>query len=157
MMDFPDALRLVLELEGGKSNVQGDRGGKTNYGITQIAYDDWRKDHDLAPLDVFEITKTEAEAIYRERYWYAAGCDKIPGRLGVCVFQAAVHSGVGNAKAWLEDVRWAEALEECQVFAFLSVQRRFLINLSKQPDQGKFRKGWENRILKTLAFTMRVT
>ncbi len=145
----------MLELEGGKSNVVGDRGGKTAYGITQETYDDWREDRDLPMVDVFQITQTEVEAIYRERYWYTAGCDKIPGRLAVCVFQAAVHSGPGKAIQWLAAVRWAEALEECQVFAFLSLQREFLIKLSKQPGQDKFRKGWENRISKTLAFTMR--
>ena len=155
-MNFNDGLKLVLELEGGKADVPGDRGGRTAHGITQATYDEWREDRDLPSVDVWKITQTEVEAIYSERYWYATGCDKIPGRLAVAAFQAAVHSGPAKARGWLAAVRWAEALEECQVFAFLSLQRDFLMRLAQRDGQEKFRRGWENRISKTLAFTMRV-
>lgn len=38
--EFEIILKLVLEHEGGKSNHPNDKGGKTNFGITQKSYDD---------------------------------------------------------------------------------------------------------------------
>jgi lysozyme family protein len=42
-MSFDNALRIVLQLEGGYSNDPFDRGGATNYGIVQATYNDYNK------------------------------------------------------------------------------------------------------------------
>jgi len=68
-MSFSAALALVLALEGGYSNHPADPGGATNYGITQAAYDSWRRGRGLDPQPVARIDRREVDAIYRERYW----------------------------------------------------------------------------------------
>lgn len=145
-MDFPQGLALALELEGGKSDVPGDRGGRTAYGITQATYNVWLGRTDK---DVWNISTQEVEEIYHKRYWLMAGCDKLPGRLAVAHFIAAIHCGVSPANEFLEDSSWAESAEECRVFAYLSLYRAFLQRLSERPNQQKFLKGWMNRVNKT--------
>lgn len=146
-LDFPEGLALVLELEGGKSDVPGDRGGRTAYGITQATYNVWLGRTDK---DVWNISSQEVEEIYHRRFWLIAGCDKLPGRLAVAHFVAAVHCGVSPANEFLEDSRWAEAAEDCQVYAYLSLYRAFLQRLAERPNQGKFLAGWMNRVSRTL-------
>jgi len=145
-LDFPEGLALALELGGGKSDVPGDRGGRTAYGITQATYNTWKKE---LGHDVWNITPQEVEDIYHKRYWMGAGCDKLPGRLAVSHFIAAIHCGVSPANEFLEDSSWAESAEECRVFAYLSLYRAFLQRLSERPNQQQFLKGWMNRVNKT--------
>ena len=40
-MEFDQLVDRVLEREGGYVNHPDDRGGPTNYGITQRVYSDW--------------------------------------------------------------------------------------------------------------------
>ncbi len=155
-MDFPDALKLVLELEGGKVDAEGDHGGRTAYGITQNTYDLWNVTHGRPKQDVWGITAEEVDDIYYRRFWLIAECDKLPGRLAVAHFVACVHCGVAPANDFLEDSSWAESAEDCRIFAYLSLYRAFLQRIViKKPGQAKFLKGWMNRVSKTLAFVKR--
>lgn len=154
-MDFPEALKLVLELEGGKSEVKGDRGGRTAYGITQATFDVWNATHGRPTHDVWEITESEVEEIYYRRFWLVAECNTLPGRLAVSHFVAAVHCGVAVAADFLEDASWAESAEDCRVFAYLSVYRVHLQRLATKPNQAQFLAGWMNRVSKTLKFVRR--
>ena len=78
MDDLDRALNFLLEEEGGWSNHPSDRGGATMFGITQATYNAWRKKKGKAPLTVRNITQQEAKDLYKEEYWDAAGCDKLP-------------------------------------------------------------------------------
>lgn len=40
---FELLLPFIFDAEGGFSNVKDDRGGKTNFGITQRIFNEWRK------------------------------------------------------------------------------------------------------------------
>lgn len=155
-MDFPDALRFVLTLEGGKSDNPSDRGGRTNYGITQRTYDAWCLKLGVPSQDVFEIPMAEVERIYRHDYWLAAGCEKIPGRLGVCHFQAAVLMGVAGARRILDAVGWDDAHEDLLTYSYLTLQREKLKTIAvATPGNKAFLAGWLNRVNKTWAFVRR--
>ena len=66
---FKSALQFVLKWEGGYVNNENDKGGATNYGITQNTYNNWLKSKGLAYKDVRDITRAEIENIYYKNYW----------------------------------------------------------------------------------------
>lgn len=152
-MDFPDALRLVLDLEGGKSNNPNDSGGKTNHGVTQATYDAWCDRLKVPRQDVYEIPMDEVSRLYQHDYWLAAGCDKLPGRLAVVHFQASVLMGTGTARKILDAVEWDDAPEDLRVYAYLTLQRERLKSIvANKPKSAVFLVGWFNRVSKTWAF-----
>ncbi len=148
-MIFERALALVLSLEGGKVDDPADSGGRTNRGITQARYGEFRAKLGMEKRDVWEIEDDEIRAIYQES-WTSFGCDRIPGRLAVAHFQFAVNSPAA-AERTLTAVQWAEAPEDCQVFTYLTLQRDFYRRLARQrPKDLRFLAGWLNRVERTL-------
>jgi lysozyme family protein len=68
MADFQEAIRIVLEHEGGYSNDPSDVGGQTKFGICKKYHPE---------VDIPNLTLEEAEEIYRREYWGAIHGDKI--------------------------------------------------------------------------------
>lgn len=98
---FETALAHVLHWEGGFSDHPSDPGGATNFGITQATLAAWRS----APVsreDVRALTRDEAGAIYRARYWDACRCGDLPPGVGTMVFDAAVNHGPRQAALLLQ-------------------------------------------------------
>ena len=100
--NFQEALKHVLVHEGGKVDHPKDPGGRTNMGITQRVYNGWRTKNNLPIRDVYEISKTEVEAIYRFQYWEPVQGDQLPAGVSYVVFDGAVNSGVGQSVKWLQ-------------------------------------------------------
>jgi lysozyme family protein len=92
---FEAAVAIVLELEGGGEYVNhaSDPGGPTRWGISQKAYPD---------LNIRELTEAQAREIYRRDYWDKVGCDFLPERLRLAVFDCAVNQGAGMAVVLLQ-------------------------------------------------------
>lgn len=99
--NFPIALAHVLKFEGGYSDHPSDPGGATNLGITKAVLQAYRG-HAVSKADVRALSRAEAAAIYRSRYWDAAKCDQLPGGLDLAVFDCAVNQGVGRAARFLQ-------------------------------------------------------
>ncbi len=99
--NFVRCLAVTLKWEGGYSNDPDDPGGATMKGITHAEYDAWRKTHGQSVRPVSQIADEEVAAIYRTNYWDAMGCEELPAGFDLCVFDAAVNSGVARAKEWL--------------------------------------------------------
>ena len=81
---FYEAVKFTIENEGGYSDDPDDKGGKTKYGISQASNPE---------VDVENLTLTEAELIYRKKYWnplYA----QLPKKLGIKLFDIGVNIGV---------------------------------------------------------------
>jgi len=90
---FLKALDYVLTFEGGKSDDEQDRGGKTNFGITQITFSKWLAENDLEDKSVFEILGEEVEAIY-SIYWNESHAALIADdKVATYLFDIAVNSG----------------------------------------------------------------
>lgn len=98
---FDRALARVLRHEGGFVDHPQDPGGATNMGITLATLADWRG-RAVSSDEVRALTRQEAGAIYRARYWDAVHADAIPAGLDYCTFDAAVHSGPARAAQWLQ-------------------------------------------------------
>lgn len=101
-LNFTTSLVLVLQHEGGFVDDPYDPGGRTNKGITQNVYDDWRVSEGLPKRDVKLLNDDETGAIYRARYWNACRCDDLPVGVDYCVFDFAVNSGVNRACRYLQ-------------------------------------------------------
>lgn len=98
---FTAALAHVLVYEGGYSDHPLDPGGATNLGIT-LAVLRASRGRAVSKADVRALTRKEAAAIYRERYWDAAACGALPSGLDIAVFDCAVNQGVGRARRFLQ-------------------------------------------------------
>jgi len=102
MNRFDECFRLVLGVEGGYSDNPNDKGGKTNWGITEgtlnTAYNAGLVKHN----DVKKLTADEAKVIYKTNYWDKCKCDTLPVPLDYLVFDAAVNHGLGGAGELLQ-------------------------------------------------------
>lgn len=90
---FGRAVAAVLRHEGGYVLDGLDPGGETNFGISKRAYPD---------LDIRNLKRADAEAIYYTDYWLPAECDKYPDAVAFVVFDCAVNQGVSTAKRLLQ-------------------------------------------------------
>ncbi len=94
MTPFDRALGVVLGHEGGDSDHAADPGGFTRFGISQIAHPN---------VDVRNLTRDGAAAIYRTEYWQPMQCDELPPAVALCVFDAAVNQGRAAAARLLQE------------------------------------------------------
>lgn len=103
MADLDTALGYLLEEEGGWSDNPNDKGGKTQWGVTQAVYDDYRtRLKKQTKQSVSKITQAEARELYDILYWRAASCDRLPWPISYVTFDAAVNSGVNRAVRWTQ-------------------------------------------------------
>jgi lysozyme family protein len=97
-----DIIAAVLEYEGGFTNNPSDRGGPTNWGITQETLSQWLK-RPATVRDVEALTKDEAISIYLARYIVGPGFDRIADRrLRHLAVDSGVQHGTERAIKWLQ-------------------------------------------------------
>jgi hypothetical protein len=101
--NFSQCLDLVFREEGGYTNDPQDHGGPTNFGITIADLKEWRG-HDVTPEDVKNMTKGEAQEIYRSKYWNPMQCGEIPNGIDLELFDFGVNAGIRTAIKMLQSV-----------------------------------------------------
>ncbi len=100
MTAFDEAFEHTVKLEGGYSNHAADRGGATNYGITEaVARENGYKG------SMQDLPLATAKEIYQRRYWKPLHLDAIaelskPAALKL--FDIAVNMGTGTAGKFLQ-------------------------------------------------------
>ena len=87
-MSFETAFRFTMGVEGGYVNDPRDPGGETKFGISKRSY---------PGVDIKSLTLEQAQAIYKRDYWQQASCERMPPKIAVAVFDAAVHHGPKTA------------------------------------------------------------
>ena len=147
--NFPKCLEVILKSEGGYVNDPHDAGGETNMGISKRAFPD---------VDIKNLTKEHASAIYKKYYWNKVQGDALPSGLDLVVFDSAVNSGPAQAVKWLQraiSVRddgvlgpvTLVALQKADVVSvidkFLEQRLAFLKSL---PTWSRYGKGWKTRV-----------
>lgn len=162
MSGFAQALPHVLRVEGGFVDDPDDRGGRTNFGITQNTFDVWNGSKGLRKRDVKDVTPDEVAAIYHERYWVAGKCDALPWPLSAAHFDACVNHGKPNAAKMLQEAlgvtidgkigpKTLAAVEAADtddlVDDLLWVRLEFYRSIARG-SQEKFLRGWVWRLLK---------
>lgn len=151
----------LLRAEGGFVNLPADKGGPTNFGVTQETLAAWRG----RPVSVEEVrlmSPLEARAIYRDQY--LRPFDALPEPLRVQMVDFAVNSGVGTAWRWLQKVvgvlpdghpgpvtmaaLGASGSPRMVNNALVAARLKFIDDLSDaEKSQKQFEEGWENRAL----------
>lgn len=147
MAGFDDALQFTLRWEGGKVDDPTDRGGRTAFGVTQTMYDRWRGCPPAPPRDVFDITPDEIRAFYHDVFWEPLHCETFDRLLGMVLFDSAVQHGNSRAVRWMTAASWAAVENDMVAYALLTLRHEFYLRLVEaDPTQGKFIKGWLNRL-----------
>ena len=162
---FQACLQIVLGNEGGYVDNKADRGGRTNFGVTQGTYNTYRIKRGKQYMPVSEIEQDEVEAIYHE-YWKDGHCAVIPEPVDLCVFDTAINSGASRAIKLLqrslgigEDglygpatasaIREEVMIDGAKQLALLYLNERaefFSRIVERDESQWVFLDGWMNRI-----------
>ena len=99
-MDISALIDEVIAREGGFSHHPADRGGPTNFGITQAV----ARANGYAG-DMRKLPRTLAQTIYRRLYWerpgYAFVAEAAPD-VAAELFDSAVNMGPGTATGFLQ-------------------------------------------------------
>jgi lysozyme family protein len=132
----------------GYTNDPHDRGGATKFGVAQASH---------PSIKVEELTWEQAKDIYLKEYWLPAGCDKLPEKVSLLHFDAAVNVGVKRAVQFLQRAAGVTddgimgpatttAAATVQVKSAIEERRRYYRYLVLQkPLQGRYLQGWLNR------------
>lgn len=155
--NFDIAVEIILKHEGGYVNHPDDPGGETNYGISKRAYPD---------VDIANLTKEDATAIYKRDYWDRISGDDLPFAVGIVVVDYAVNSGVSRASkalqlavgATVDGVIGPMTLDAVRAHSEKSVVTQ-VTHLRQQFVRGlityeTFKNGWERRIEETRNFAL---
>jgi lysozyme family protein len=163
-MNADDVISDIIRREGHEAtNITGDRGGWTKYGITLDTLRAYRG-MECTSQDILALQETEARNIYRTRY--VAVWPPMDGDLLALLADYAVHSGVRTAATALQAALGVRvdgvigAATEAALRAAepASVRREVLRHrirfvgrlISRDPTQARFAAGWLNRIAEFL-------
>ena len=90
---FEPAIAFVLAHEGGYSNNPADKGGPTNFGLSQRQY---------PTMKMRSLTREQAIEIYRRDYWLTIYEQIVNQAVANKVFDMAVNMGPGIAHRLLQ-------------------------------------------------------
>lgn len=159
---FSSAVETILKHEGGYVNHPKDRGGPTNWGITQKTYEQYKK----RPVTLAEIQKmprSEAIDIYKKNYWDTVGGDNLKYySVALALFDQAVNRGPSTVLKQAQRIvrltpsgtptpQTINAINAMSDTTFLdnlfrSSQESYKAIVAKDPSQEVFLQGWLNRV-----------
>jgi len=161
----------VLVREGGYVNHPADKGGPTNFGITQKTLSRYYG-YAATVEEVQSLTREVAEEIYRRNYYYGPGINSLPDLIQPFLFDCAVNHGPRRAIKFLQKVcneagyqptlstdgavgpntrrgaEWAmREMGHTLLDALIEERRNFyLMIVEANPSQKVFLNGWMNRV-----------
>jgi hypothetical protein len=158
--NFNETMKLMLNLEGGKTDEKSDRGGRTNFGITQRTYNDWLKQNKLKSSDVFKISKERALKIYRKQFWGVIKGDQLPHNVAKAIMSMALTDGPQDSVRFIQRLLnieetgfmgpktlaaiWSKCKKDDKVFTKQILDAQ--IKRYKSDEQADtYGKGWTNR------------
>ena len=157
LSNWPAALALVLQSEGGFVNHKFDPGGMTNLGVTRNVWREW-VNRDVDEAEMRSLTPELVTPLYKQRYWDACKCSDLPRGVDYAVFDSAVNMGPGRAAKLLQaalgvaadgaigraTIAAATAADPVELLeAFSLGKEAFYQSL---PTFATFGKGWLNRV-----------
>lgn len=171
---FDTVMNWVFTHEGGYSSDRADpgnwTGGKvgkgqlkgTKFGISAKAYPN---------LDIRNLTKEQARALYKRDYWDKVKGDDLPAGLDYVAYDAAINSGPAQSAKWIQraagvsadGIIGAQTLaaidtaarknEEALISSATSQRLAFLRRLSTWSRYGK---GWQRRVDDVLSNSLKL-
>ena len=159
---FETALEFVLEKEGGGALTDDPRdpGGLTRWGISARAY---------PGLDIRNLTREGAAALYFRDYWQAGRCPELPPGVALLHFDTCVNQGVGAAAKLLQLSAGAEPDGKIGPKTLAAVRRlppagllteyaaRRAVRYGQTAAFDRFGLGWSRRLCACLALGLAVT
>lgn len=159
--NFSESFEHVLGHEGGYQRDPRDRGNWTSgqIGVGENKGTKWGISAMSYPhLDIKNLTKADAQAIYARDYWGPIQGDRLPMGVDLAVFDAAVNSGRTRAAQWLQHVVGAEmdgligeetlakleTMDPAKVVA--DYNRNRLDFMQRIPTWNVYGRGWRNRV-----------
>jgi len=154
-------IKRVLKREGGYVNHPADRGGPTNFGITQKTLSAWLG-RPATIQEVKSLTVATAIEIYAQLYYSKPRINKLPTQIQEFIFDSSVNHGPKRAVRFVQKIcnlcrfgplvvdgivgpktiRAAFAAQEEMGVWFLAA----LLEERRQFSQEVFRAGWLNRV-----------
>ena len=152
MTRFEKFIPIIFKNEGCLSDVKGDPGGLTKYGISQRAY---------PHLDIKNLTLQQAQQIYKRDYYDICKIDMITDEnLALQVFDFAVNAGnvrsistlqvcAGVVADGLIGTKTLNAVNSADLLQkFIGHRVAFYKKIAVGHNE-KFLKGWINRVNNT--------
>lgn len=152
-MNFDQCFDRLISHEGGVVDHPSDPGGLTKYGISQRTY---------PGENIRAMTLDRAREIYLRDYWGPAGCDAVPDKLKLDLFDMAVNAGVKTAVKMLQravgeaddGVMGPRTLQALQSANPDRLRAKFnghrLDHMASLPTWPSFGRGWARRIAANL-------
>lgn len=152
-MSFDKFVERILDNEGGYVYNISDPGGETKWGICKRSY---------PHLDIKDLTKEDAKAIYKRDFWDRIDADELPDDVAFQVFDAAVNHGIGNSIRMLQRAIGAVddghfgPLSRAAMHRFAAVDVVLLFNAerldfyTKLSTWNSFGRGWVKRVADNL-------
>lgn len=100
MANIEQLIEEVIEREGGYVNHPADRGGATNWGVTEAVA---RRQGYVG--DMRALPRSDAAAIYKRLYWLSPRFDAVAERapkLAAEMFDTGINMGTGTATGFLQ-------------------------------------------------------
>lgn len=170
MKSVDELIDDILRREGGYVDHPADRGGPTNYGITQKTLSRVLGRAATAS-EVAGLSRDMAREIYRRDFYLGPGIDTLPERIRPFVFDSAVNHGPRRAIRFVQDVcndagfgpldvdgvmgprtrsaaeRADQAMGEVLLSALIEERLNFYdLIVANDPSQRAFLRGWRNRV-----------
>ncbi|MFL0808782.1 MAG: N-acetylmuramidase [Agarilytica sp.] len=171
MADIDKLIQDVLRREGGFVNHPADRGGPTNFGITQKTLSQYMGRAALIS-DVENMAPDLAAEIYRQNYYFRPAINTLPEAIQAFIFDSAVNHGPRRAIKFIQLVvndagyeprldddgamgpntrrgaEWAQnTMGEHFLLALFEERKNFYrVIVANRPSQEVFLKGWMNRV-----------
>jgi lysozyme family protein len=159
---FLDAVEVVLKNEGGFVNHPADRGGPTNWGITQKVYEAY-KGRPVSIDEIKNMPRSEAIAIYKRNYWDKIGGDQLKYyATALTLFDQAVNRGVAavirqvqgilglnqDGRLGSQTIAALNAIPDTKFIPqFLTAaENSYKAIVQKNPSQSVFINGWLKRV-----------
>jgi len=165
---FDSAISKVLKNEGGFVNNSADRGGKTNFGITETLAKSCGYTGDMETLPI-----ETAKAIYKKEFWDKLKCDQINNsNIAMTLFDISVQVNPFTAITFIQKILWlltGTAMVEDGIMGGLTlktlndvsntltpqilellnffIEKRYVNLATNDSSQKQFLKGWLNRII----------
>lgn len=171
MKPFDYAFEQTLRLEGGYSNDSVDRGGKTNWGITEATLRDAYIRGLVGTRDVSALNREEARLIYKADYWDPLRLDSVLSpTIAAEIFDTAVNMGRQAAVKIVQESlnylgeslkvdgimgiktlgainKWTTRDERALFVCLNGFQfRRYVEIVGNNATQQRFARGWTKRI-----------
>jgi len=125
---------VIDQMEGGDTIAQEPRGAIAKFGINSEANPD---------VDVQNLTREGALAIYKDRYWKPYGIDEVPENMRLLAFDIAVNHRSDFAKKLIGEIKGGAMPDKILNLRLKEYQRL----ATSDPDQyGKYYNGWKDRL-----------